>query len=92
MELLVSLANFQTAFMTLDAALKVTNRRVNALENVVKPRLDNTISYIKGELDELEREEFFRLKMVQKNKKKVAALMEAQMAKQVGKEINYYLA
>ncbi len=38
----------QTAFLTLDEALKVTNRRVNALENVVKPKLENTISYIKG--------------------------------------------
>lgn len=38
----------QTAFITLDEALKVTNRRVNALENVVKPKLENTISYIKG--------------------------------------------
>eukprot|EP00879_Flechtneria_rotunda_P027192 GHRR01029071.1.p2 GENE.GHRR01029071.1~~GHRR01029071.1.p2 ORF type:complete len:268 (+),score=106.48 GHRR01029071.1:445-1248(+) len=72
-QLLVQLANLQTAFMTLDAALKVTNRRVNALENVVKPKIENTISYIKGELDELEREEFFRLKKVQKNKQKVAA-------------------
>jgi hypothetical protein len=31
-----------------------TSRRVNALENVVTPRLENTVSYIKGELDELE--------------------------------------
>jgi len=29
---------------------------VNALENVVTPRLENTVQYIKGELDELERE------------------------------------
>ncbi|KIZ04216.1 V-type H+-transporting ATPase subunit D [Monoraphidium neglectum] len=71
-QLLVQLANLQTAFMTLDAALKTTNRRVNALENVVKPKLENTIAYIKGELDELEREEFFRLKKVQKNKQKAA--------------------
>lgn len=69
-ELLVELANLQTAFVTLDQALKVTNRRVNALENVVKPRLENTIAYIKGELDELEREEFFRLKKIQGKKQR----------------------
>lgn len=73
LDLLVKLANLQTAFITLDVALKTTNRRVNALENVVKPKLENTISYIKSELDELEREEFFRLKKVQKNKQKNAA-------------------
>jgi len=83
-ELLIELANLQTAFMTLDEALKVTNRRVNALENVVKPRLENTIKYIKGELDELEREEFFRLKKVQNKKereqKKKKALEAAALA------------
>jgi serine/threonine protein kinase len=47
-EVLANLANLQTAFYTLDVALKTTNRRVNALENVVKPKLENTISYIKG--------------------------------------------
>ncbi|KAJ7565290.1 hypothetical protein O6H91_02G055300 [Diphasiastrum complanatum] len=69
-ELLVELASLQTSFLTLDEAIKTTNRRVNALENVVKPRLENTISYIKGELDELEREEFFRLKKIQGFKKR----------------------
>ena len=53
--MLVELASLQTSFLTLDEAIKTTNRRVNALENVVKPKLENTISYIKGELDELER-------------------------------------
>lgn len=46
-ELLVELASLQTAFLTLDEAIKTTNRRVNALEHVVKPRLENTIAYIK---------------------------------------------
>ncbi|OEL24880.1 V-type proton ATPase subunit D [Dichanthelium oligosanthes] len=65
LELLVELASLQTSFLTLDAAIKTTNRRVNALESVVKPRLENTIAYIRGELDEHEREEFFRLKKIQ---------------------------
>lgn len=47
-ELLVDLASLQTAFLTLDEAIKTTNRRVNALDNVVRPRLENTISYIKA--------------------------------------------
>ena len=46
-DLLVELASLQTAFLTLDEAIKTTNRRVNALEHVVKPRLENTIAYIK---------------------------------------------
>lgn len=69
-EVLVELASLQTSFLTLDAAIKTTNRRVNALENVVKPRLENTIIYIKAELDELEREDFFRLKKIQGFKKR----------------------
>ena len=44
----MSLASLQTAFLTLDEAIKTTNRRVNALDNVVRPRLENTISYIKA--------------------------------------------
>ena len=46
-ELLVELASLQTAFVTLDIAIKTTNRRVNALENVVTPRLENTVGRCK---------------------------------------------
>ena len=65
---LIKLASLQTSFVTLDEALKVTNRRVNALENVTIPRIAATLSYISRELDELEREDFTRLKKVQANK------------------------
>eukprot|EP00170_Pyropia_yezoensis_P005681 contig_23073_g5697 len=68
LELLVALASLQTSFIILDEAIKLTNRRVNALENVVVPKLDNTVKYIISELDEMEREEFFRLKLVQNKK------------------------
>lgn len=73
LDLLVQLASLQTSFIILDEAIRLTNRRVNALENVVKPKLENTIAYIISELDEMEREEFFRLKLVQ-NKKEVEKL------------------
>ena len=43
----MELASLQTAFLTLDEAIKTTNRRVNALDSVVKPMLENTIAYIK---------------------------------------------
>ena len=59
-ETLVELASLQTAFTILDEVIRATNRRVNAIEHVVIPRLDNTIKYITSELDEMDREEFFR--------------------------------
>lgn len=59
-ETLVELASLQTAFTILDEVIRATNRRVNAIEHVIMPRLDNTIKYIMSELDEMDREEFFR--------------------------------
>jgi len=61
-QLLVDLASLQTSFITLDEVIKVTNRRVNALEHVVIPKIELTLAYIITELDEREREEFYRLK------------------------------
>ncbi|RWS09144.1 V-type proton ATPase subunit D-like protein [Dinothrombium tinctorium] len=70
-QLLVDLASLQTSFITLDEVIKVTNRRVNALEHLVIPRIERTIAYITSELDEIEREEFYRLKKIQEKKKKI---------------------
>lgn len=69
--LLVELASLQTSFVTLDEVIKITNRRVNAIEHVIIPRIERTLAYIISELDELEREEFYRLKKIQ-DKKKIA--------------------
>ena len=62
--MLIRLSSLQTSFISLDEAIKVTNRRVNALDNVVIPGIVANIHYIESELDELEREDIFRLKKV----------------------------
>lgn len=76
MEVLIEIASLQTAFVILDEVIKLTNRRVNAIEHVIIPRIDNTIRYIQSELDEMDREEFYRLKKVQVKKKERQALSD----------------
>lgn len=77
LKILIKLASLQTSFITMDEALKVTNRRVNALENVTIPRIEATLSYITSELDELEREDFTRLKKVKDQNSRRAAAQAA---------------
>ncbi|KAM0688104.1 H(+)-transporting V1 sector ATPase subunit D [Conglomerata obtusa] len=69
LKLLIDVSSLQNSFMILEEVLKGVNRRVNALEFLLIPRLNNTINYINAELDEQDREEFFRLKKIQKLKK-----------------------
>ena len=67
---IVEIATLQTSYLAIDEALKITNRRVNALEYIVVPRIEYTIRYIITELDERAKEEKFKIKKVLKNKKK----------------------
>ncbi|CAI6367235.1 unnamed protein product [Macrosiphum euphorbiae] len=85
-KLLVELASLQTSFVTLDDVIKITNRRVNAIEHVIIPRIEKTLAYIISELDELEREEFYRLKKIQ-DKKKISNKKKEQLKKDM-KEAN----
>ncbi|KAK4941943.1 H(+)-transporting V1 sector ATPase subunit D [Elasticomyces elasticus] len=85
-ETLVELASLQTAFMILDEVIKVVNRRVNAIEHVIIPRTENTIKYINSELDELDREEFYRLKKVSGKKQRDVAAQDEEMRKRRQKD------
>ena len=77
LRLLIEIASLQTQFVTIERVIKITNRRVNALEFVVLPKIEHTIKWIEDELDELDREDFYRLKCVQ-DKKKEAKEIEAE--------------
>jgi V-type H+-transporting ATPase subunit D len=68
LDLIVDLCGLKNSFRILDNILLSTNRRVNALEFKIIPKLENTYSYISSELDEQDREDFFRLKKIQKIK------------------------
>ena len=82
-KVLIVLASLQTSFRTLDESIKSTNRRVNAIEHVIIPKIERTIAYITSELDEAEREEFFRLKKIQAKKAKIKAEKETEKEKRL---------
>ena len=63
--LLVEVASMRGSFLVLKSMLDMTNRRVNALEHMLIPKLERTLVFINGELDEQERENFYKLKKIQ---------------------------
>lgn len=73
---LIRLAELQTSFTIIDDVLRITNRRVNAMDCVLIPKYKADIAFVDFNLDENEREEFFRLKKVQERRKVVKAKEE----------------
>ncbi len=63
---LIEYANIYNAIMKLANEINKTRKRVNALENIFIPDYNDTISWVKNVLEENEREEFFRQKMVKR--------------------------
>jgi V/A-type H+-transporting ATPase subunit D len=63
-KLIVRLAETETAVRKLAEEIDKTKRRVNALKYIIIPRIENTIVYIQFHLEEVAREDFFRLKRI----------------------------
>ena len=66
--LCAELAGIENSVYRLATAIKRTQRRANMLENVVIPRLDGNIRFISSTLEEHEREEFTRMKVIKRQK------------------------
>ena len=67
-DLIRQLAEVETSIYRLAVAIRKTQKRANALEHIVIPDFDRTIRTITDALEEKEREEFVRLKVIKRNK------------------------
>jgi V/A-type H+-transporting ATPase subunit D len=75
LDLIIGLAETETALRRLGEEIQMNRRRVNALEQVLIPELKKQAKYIKITIGEREREDLFRLKKVKgmiERKKKAA--------------------
>lgn len=64
--LIREMAEVETSIYRLAQAIKKTQKRANALQNIVIPDFDRTIRVITEALEEKEREEFVRLKVIKR--------------------------
>ena len=67
-ELTLELAELENSIYRLAYYIKKAQKRANALHNIVIPNLDTDITCISEELEEKEREEFVRLKVIKARK------------------------
>ncbi len=71
-ELTIRLAQIETSAYRLAYNIKKTQKRANALQNITIPKYKALVASIQGALEEKEREEFTRLKVIKRMKHKKA--------------------
>lgn len=79
-ELTVKLAEIENAVYRLANAIRKTQKRANALKNISIPEFEATVKFISEALEEKEREEFSRQKVIKANKDKQERLKEQGLA------------
>ncbi len=75
-QVVLNIAEKENAMRRLLKEIERTKRRANAIENVLVPRLENTVRYIKFRFDEMERDSFSMLKSVKRKIEREAAAAE----------------
>lgn len=71
-ELTIRLAEIETSAYRLAYNIKKTQKRANALQNITIPKYETLVKNIQGALEEKEREEFTRLKVIKRMKQRKA--------------------
>ena len=66
--LTAELAEVENSVYRLADAIKKTQKRANALKNIMIPRFEETVKFITDALEEKDREEFSRLKVIKSQK------------------------
>ena len=66
--LTTDLAEVENSVYRLADSIKKTQKRANALKNIMIPKFEETVKFITDALDEKEREEFSRMKVIKKQK------------------------
>ncbi len=66
--LTAELSEVENSVYRLADSIKKTQKRANALKNIMIPRFEETVKFITDALDEKDREEFSRLKVIKKQK------------------------
>jgi len=68
---ILTIVPLEIKFKRIGEEIKKTTRRVNALEEKVIPQLKEEVNYIRRVLEEREREDKFRLKLLKKKKERI---------------------
>ena len=72
-QVVLDIAEKENALRRLLHEIEKTKRRASAIENVLIPRLQDTVRYIKFRFDEMERDSFSKLKTVKRKMEQEAA-------------------
>ena len=67
-KLTAELAEVENSVYRLATAVNKTQKRANALKNIIIPRFTATVKFITDSLEEKEREDFSRLKVIKAQK------------------------
>lgn len=69
-KLTATLAEIENSVYRLAVAIKTTQKRANALKNIMIPRFEANVKFITDSLDEMDREEFSRMKVIKAQKQR----------------------